>query len=58
MTTANVSGPKALKVWETPRVESSEVFSRAALACCQPTHPIFGFPTGEATSSGVALPAC
>jgi hypothetical protein len=46
------------KQWQTPRVESSEVFNRAALACCQPVHPIFGFPTGAPTSSGAALPEC
>ena len=38
--------------WKTPRVESSETFNKAALACC-----LNGFnqPVG---SSGSGLPAC
>ena len=38
--------------WNTPRVESSETFNKAALACC-----LNGFnqPVG---SSGAGLPAC
>jgi hypothetical protein len=47
----------ARKRWETPRIVSSEVFTRAALACCQPTTPL-GLPDGPATSSGANLPAC
>lgn len=48
----------ARKPWQTPRVESSEVFNRAALACCQPTNPILNIPDGTPTSSGASLPPC
>lgn len=38
--------------WQAPRIESSEVFTRAALACCL---NLFQQPTG---SAGANLPDC
>lgn len=54
MSTNNVKNqkPSRKREWSTPRVESSETFNKAALACC-----LNGFnqPVG---SSGTGLPAC
>lgn len=48
-----VQGPTTAKRrWETPRIESSEVFTRAGLACCLDP---FNNPTG---SAGANLPLC
>lgn len=58
-TPSSARTPRARRPWTTPRIVSSEVFTKAALACCQPTDPIFGTPLGAPEgSSGAALPAC
>lgn len=50
--TVNIETTPTKRPWSTPRVESSETFNKAALACC-----LNGFnqPIG---SSGTGLPAC
>ncbi len=42
----------AKRAWKTPRVETSEVFNKAALSCC-----VTPFNTVEG-SSGAGLPFC
>ncbi|MCB9507405.1 MAG: hypothetical protein H6698_05435 [Myxococcales bacterium] len=38
--------------WESPRVQSSEVFTKAALACCKDVNNV------AVGSSGASLPFC
>lgn len=46
------AAPRARRRWETPRVESSEVFTRAGLACCiDDNNNVVG-------SAGANLPFC
>jgi hypothetical protein len=49
------SGSAARKPWRTPRVLSSETFTKAALACCLLDDGGAGTPSG---SAGANLPAC
>ncbi len=39
--------------WATPTVNSTEVFTRAALECC-----LTGFPPEPQGSTGLNLPSC
>ncbi|MFT6398274.1 MAG: hypothetical protein ACJAYU_003032 [Bradymonadia bacterium] len=50
--TINTDSTETKRPWSTPRVETSETFNKAALACC-----LNGFNQAIG-SSGTGLPAC
>ncbi len=50
--TDNNESTPTKRTWSTPKVESSETFNKAALACC-----LNGF-NQQIGSSGAGLPAC